>query len=159
ILGRAELDELDLLDARVRVAPLRPHECGALFRLEVDDRVGAPGQELRWAGHARGGRDGLKRGHRYASTFTTKYRNGSETSTNWCGTPFGIASTSPSASACFSPPATPLARRSPGPTSRGSTICPPVTTVAEPWRTCMTSVTRSWYSTSPGPTLRPASIL
>jgi hypothetical protein len=34
----------------------------------------------------------LRDRHCQASTFTTKYRKGSETSTNWCGTPLGMAS-------------------------------------------------------------------
>src|SRR5207253_7684244 len=109
ILGRPELHELDLLDAAVAVAPLAADDGDAVVSLQVDQRVGPPGQEL---GRARrscsAGSDGD-----HASTFTTKYRNGSETSVNWCGVPFGIASTSPVESSCASPPSISRARTSP----------------------------------------------
>src|SRR5512132_1394088 len=96
---------------------------------------------------------------RHASTLTTKYRNGSDTAVNWWWTPLGMASTSPSESSFMAPPSTALARSSPGATSRASIILPPVITVAVPCTTCMTSVTCSWNSTSPGFSRRPASSL
>src|SRR5215212_8001365 len=81
ILRRAELDEGGLLDPGVRVAPPPADQRDALLGLKVDDRVWPAGQQLRGARGARGGR-GDGRGH-HAATFTTKYRNGSETSVNW----------------------------------------------------------------------------
>jgi hypothetical protein len=68
ILRRAQLDELDLLDPAVGVAPLPADESDALVGLEVDDRVRLARQQLRRPGHAGGGRaDGD-----HVSTFTTK---------------------------------------------------------------------------------------
>src|SRR5688572_25970917 len=81
VLRGAELDEVGLLDPGVRVAPLPADQRHALVGLEVDDRVGPARQELRWAWGACGW--GGNTGGHHAPTFTTKYRNGSDTSVNW----------------------------------------------------------------------------
>ena len=54
IVRRAELDELDLLDARVGVAPAAPDEGDSVLGLQIDDRVGAAREELGRAGQAGG---------------------------------------------------------------------------------------------------------
>ena len=82
ILRRAELDELDLLDPGIGIAPAAADEGDSLVGLQVDDRVGAARQELARPGQPGGGDERIDGGHGYASTLTTKYRNGSETSTN-----------------------------------------------------------------------------
>ena len=45
-IGPADLDEVDLVDVGVGVAPLGADERGAGVGLQVDDRVGAAGQQL-----------------------------------------------------------------------------------------------------------------
>ena len=73
-VGRAragELDEVDLLDPRVRVPPLAAHEGHARVGLQVDDRVRPPGQELGRAGD--GGR-GLDLGGRHHASTSASAR-------------------------------------------------------------------------------------
>ena len=146
----ADLDEVDLAHARVGVAPLPADELDAVVRLQVDDRVRAAGQQLRRPRDEGGDVGRVCVSIVIASTFTTKYRNGSETSVNWCGTAAGMASTSPGDSSCACPPLTDAARNSPSPTLWTPTISPPVTTVAFPSTMCITSTVWAWYSTSPG---------
>jgi hypothetical protein len=54
IVRVTHFDELDLLDSSIRVAPLPVDQRDTCFRLKVDDRVRAAGQQLRRAGNARG---------------------------------------------------------------------------------------------------------
>jgi hypothetical protein len=66
-VGRAhagERDEVDLLHARVRVAPRAADERDALLGLQVDDRVGPPREELGRPGKPGGDGERLGRGHR-----------------------------------------------------------------------------------------------
>jgi hypothetical protein len=66
--GPADGHEVDLLDARVGVAPARADELRAGVALQVDDRVGPARQELGRARYARGAVCGHRDSHRYAST-------------------------------------------------------------------------------------------
>ena len=71
VLVTAELDEVDLVDVRIGVAPLSVDEGHPVLGLQVDHGIRSPGQELGRARQPRCGCQGRGR-HDQASTFTTK---------------------------------------------------------------------------------------